>query len=179
MERKTLVVEKTRHFPIDVLRGLAVSLMIFANNMGDWDHVYPCMDHAPWIGFTLIDWVFPVFLFCMGFSMIFSLKKYDKLDSAFFKKILTRTVILYAIGILMRTIGGVCGKLTAGNPLWGSSHSDPFGYSFLWCFPETCPLRLPLFHSHCMVQKEYKLSTWNFHGPDGVLCPASGFWKRV
>lgn len=116
MERKTLVVEKTRYFPIDVLRGLAVSLMIFANNMGDWDHVYPCMDHAPWIGFTLIDWVFPVFLFCMGFSMIFSLKKYDKLDSAFFKKILTRTVILYAIGILMRTIGGVCGKLTAGIP---------------------------------------------------------------
>jgi predicted acyltransferase len=59
---------------IDVLRGLTIALMILVNDPGDWAHTYTQLDHAPWNGFTLTDFVFPNFLFLVGASIIFSLQ---------------------------------------------------------------------------------------------------------
>jgi predicted acyltransferase len=58
---------------IDVLRGLTIALMILVNDPGDWSHVYTQLDHAPWNGFTLTDFVFPNFLFLVGVSIILSI----------------------------------------------------------------------------------------------------------
>jgi predicted acyltransferase len=62
----------TRVLSIDVLRGLTIALMILVNDPGDWSHVYSQLDHAPWNGFTLTDFVFPSFLFLVGVSIVLS-----------------------------------------------------------------------------------------------------------
>jgi predicted acyltransferase len=62
-----------RVLSIDVLRGLTIALMILVNDPGDWAHTYTQLDHAPWNGFTLTDFVFPNFLFLVGASIIFSM----------------------------------------------------------------------------------------------------------
>ncbi len=63
-----------RVLSIDVLRGLTIALMILVNDPGDWSHTYSQLDHAPWNGFTLTDFVFPNFLFLVGASIVFSLQ---------------------------------------------------------------------------------------------------------
>ena len=63
-----------RVLSIDVLRGLTIALMILVNDPGDWAHTYTQLDHAPWNGFTLTDFVFPNFLFLVGASIIFSMQ---------------------------------------------------------------------------------------------------------
>src|ERR1700724_3542079 len=68
------VAAPTRVLSIDVLRGLTIALMILVNDPGDWAHTYTQLDHAPWNGFTLTDFVFPNFLFLVGSSIIFSLQ---------------------------------------------------------------------------------------------------------
>jgi predicted acyltransferase len=63
-----------RVLSIDVLRGLTIALMILVNDPGDWSHTYSQLDHAPWNGFTLTDFVFPNFLFLVGASIVFSIQ---------------------------------------------------------------------------------------------------------
>src|SRR5450432_2478045 len=63
-----------RVLSVDVLRGLTVALMVLVNDPGDWAHTYTQLDHAPWNGFTLTDFVFPNFLFLVGASIIFSMQ---------------------------------------------------------------------------------------------------------
>jgi predicted acyltransferase len=57
---------------VDALRGLTIAFMILVNDPGDWNHVYPPLDHAEWNGFTPTDMVFPMFLFLVGCSIVFS-----------------------------------------------------------------------------------------------------------
>jgi predicted acyltransferase len=64
----------TRVLSIDALRGLTIAFMVLVNDPGDWAHVYPQLDHAPWNGFTATDLVFPNFLFFVGVSIILSLQ---------------------------------------------------------------------------------------------------------
>lgn len=63
-----------RVLSVDVLRGLTIALMILVNDPGDWSHTYSQLDHAPWNGFTLTDFVFPNFLFLVGASIVFSIQ---------------------------------------------------------------------------------------------------------
>src|SRR5260370_14686849 len=63
----------TRVLSIDVLRGLTIALMILVNDPGDWTHTYTQLDHAPWNGFTLTDFVFPTFISLIRAPTIFSL----------------------------------------------------------------------------------------------------------
>ncbi len=59
---------------IDALRGLTIAFMILINDPGDWAHTYAPLDHAPWNGFTPTDLVFPMFLFLVGCSIVFSVQ---------------------------------------------------------------------------------------------------------
>lgn len=59
---------------IDALRGGTVAFMILVNDPGDWSHTYAPLDHAPWNGFTPTDQVFPMFLFLVGCSIVFSVE---------------------------------------------------------------------------------------------------------
>lgn len=91
-----------RYLSLDVLRGLTVALMVIVNSPGTWDHVYGPLRHAPWHGFTITDMVFPSFLFVVGNAMSFSMQKLQaKGDSAFLKKVFTRTALIFLIGLFL------------------------------------------------------------------------------
>ena len=57
---------------LDVIRGLAVAGMILVVSPGSWANRYPPLLHADWYGWTLADMVFPLFLFAVGMSIVFS-----------------------------------------------------------------------------------------------------------
>jgi predicted acyltransferase len=44
---------------LDVFRGITVAGMELVNNPGNWDAVYPPLEHAPWDGWTPTDMIFP------------------------------------------------------------------------------------------------------------------------
>ena len=60
---------------LDVLRGMTMAFMVLVNLPGSWSAVFPILRHASWNGMTPTDFIFPNFLFVMGVSMFFSLRK--------------------------------------------------------------------------------------------------------
>ncbi|MXV16453.1 acyltransferase family protein [Hufsiella ginkgonis] len=91
-----------RSLSLDVFRGMTVCFMIIVNNPGDWGNIYAPLEHASWHGLTPTDLVFPSFLFAVGNAMSFSLKKYSELgNAALIRKILVRTLLIFAIGVLL------------------------------------------------------------------------------
>jgi len=92
-----------RLLSLDIFRGMTVTFMIIVNTPGSWEYVYPPLRHSEWHGCTPTDMVFPFFLFIVGVSTWYSLKKYGhELTGAAFFRILRRTVAIFALGIFMR-----------------------------------------------------------------------------
>ncbi|MEG1586779.1 MAG: DUF5009 domain-containing protein [Bacteroidales bacterium] len=103
------MVKTTRLLSLDVMRGITIAGMIMVNNPGNWDYTYAPLKHAAWNGLTPTDLVFPFFMFIMGVSMDFSLQKYgNTLNQAALKKIITRTVIIFAIGLGIAWFSKLC-----------------------------------------------------------------------
>ncbi len=87
---------------LDIFRGMTVAFMIIVNNPGSWDHVYPPLRHSEWNGCTPTDLVFPFFLFIVGVSTWFSLKKYGhELGGQAILRILRRVVTIFAVGLFL------------------------------------------------------------------------------
>ncbi|KAK8497553.1 hypothetical protein V6N11_059672 [Hibiscus sabdariffa] len=55
-----------RLLSLDVFRGLTVALMILVDDAGG---AFPSINHAPWFGVTIADFVMPFFLFGVGVSI--------------------------------------------------------------------------------------------------------------
>lgn len=111
------MIKKTRLLSLDVMRGITIAGMIMVNNPGNWGYVYTPLRHASWNGLTPTDLVFPFFMFIMGVSMDFSLQKYgNELNRAALKKIITRTLVIFAIGLGIGWFSSVCsGIFNIGN----------------------------------------------------------------
>ena len=91
-----------RYFSLDVFRGATVALMILVNNPGSWAHIFPPLEHAKWHGCTPTDLVFPFFLFAVGNAMAFVMPRFEEKGTAFFfKKVIKRTLLIFAIGIFL------------------------------------------------------------------------------
>lgn len=91
-----------RYLPFDVLRGLTVALMIVANTPGNGPTTYAPLLHSPWHGFTIIDLIFPTFMFVVGNALSVTLEKYAAMgNSAALRKILQRTFIIFLLGYLI------------------------------------------------------------------------------
>ena len=92
-----------RLIALDILRGLTIMFMIIVNDPGSWAHVYPILLHADWNGITPTDYIFPMFLFIVGSSIVLSLdKQKERLDhSALIRKILWRSTKIYAVGLFL------------------------------------------------------------------------------
>jgi predicted acyltransferase len=87
---------------LDIFRGLTVSFMIIVNTPGSWDYVYSPLRHAEWNGCTTTDLVFPFFLFIVGVSSWYSLKKYGhEITTGSFLRIFRRTLAIFALGLLL------------------------------------------------------------------------------
>lgn len=120
-EKYTLKPTSTRYLSLDVLRGMTIALMIVVNNPGNWEAIYAPFEHSKWSGFTPTDLVFPTFLFVMGNALSFSMKKMDEVSTmAFLRKVLKRTILIFAIGLFLNGfpyVHYVDGAL-ASNNLW-------------------------------------------------------------
>ncbi|GAA3982721.1 acyltransferase family protein [Mucilaginibacter dorajii] len=95
-----MAITTERFTALDVFRGMTICFMIIVNAPGSGADVWTPLDHAPWIGFTPTDLVFPSFLFAVGNALSFSKKKFET-DAAFIGKIFKRTVIIFLLGYLM------------------------------------------------------------------------------
>ncbi|XP_067011142.2 heparan-alpha-glucosaminide N-acetyltransferase [Anabrus simplex] len=98
--------QKTRVASLDTFRGIAIASMIFVNYGGG--HYY-FFKHSVWNGLTVADLVFPWFLWIMGASLVISLR--SQLRSTLrrrqlFLKVLQRSVILIALGLILNSMGG-------------------------------------------------------------------------
>ena len=94
-------IPKPRFLSLDVFRGATICLMIIVNtSTGTGTDPFPWLVHARWIGFTAADWVFPTFLFVVGNSMSFGDPRQGS-EIDFLRKVLRRTAILFALGVLL------------------------------------------------------------------------------
>jgi predicted acyltransferase len=95
-------VNKQRYYSLDVFRGATVAFMILVNNPGSWQHLYSPLEHAKWHGITPTDLVFPFFLFAVGNAMAFVFPRLEQAgEAAFWKKIVTRTLLILLIGLFL------------------------------------------------------------------------------
>ncbi|OIW12823.1 hypothetical protein TanjilG_24756 [Lupinus angustifolius] len=83
---------------LDVFRGLTVALMILVDDAGG---IIPEINHSPWNGLTLADYVMPFFLFIVGVSLALT---YKKLPCRVFasKKAIFRALKLFALGLFLQ-----------------------------------------------------------------------------
>ncbi len=87
---------------LDIFRGLTIAFMIIVNTPGSWNYVYPPLRHSSWHGCTPTDLVFPFFLFIVGVSMWYSLKKYGhEINAGSLFRILRRTLAIFAVGLFL------------------------------------------------------------------------------
>jgi len=91
-----------RLISLDIFRGATVAFMIIVNTPGSWKYVYAPLRHSTWHGCTPTDLVFPFFLFIVGVSLWFSLKKYGhELNGSSVLRILRRTASIFALGLFL------------------------------------------------------------------------------
>lgn len=117
----------SRLLALDILRGITIAGMILVNNPGSWGKLYAPLQHAQWNGLTPTDLVFPFFMFIMGVSTYFSLKKYNfSLTGACLWKIVRRTVVIFLIGMFIAWFGlflrGVLGTKTFSEAVFCFDH---------------------------------------------------------
>ncbi len=89
---------------LDVFRGITIMGMILVNNAGNWNYVYPPLEHSAWNGWTPTDLIFPFFLFIVGTAMTFSFERMKKKGipkKEIYAKVFRRTVIIFALGVFL------------------------------------------------------------------------------
>jgi predicted acyltransferase len=97
-----MIKNSTRLVSLDIFRGITVAFMIIVNTPGSWSYVYPPLRHAEWHGCTPTDLVFPFFLFIVGLSTWFSLKKYGhNINAGSLFRIIRRMAAIFAVGLLL------------------------------------------------------------------------------
>jgi predicted acyltransferase len=108
----TPVPESQRLMSLDALRGFdmfwilgADSLAYALNDMSPnaaTRFFAAQLDHAEWQGFHFYDLIFPMFVFMMGVSTVFSLTKIIAIEgrAAAVKRVLRRGILLFIIGLI-------------------------------------------------------------------------------
>lgn len=98
---------KKRVVSLDIFRGLTVAAMIFVNTLPISPYTPFLLKHSPWIGLTLVDLVFPFFLFIVGVSMAYSFKhRANQSAKQLWGHFLYRVAALFTIGLFLNWIGG-------------------------------------------------------------------------
>ena len=96
-----MVASKERFYSLDVLRGVAIAIMLFLD--APPDKIYSILEHAPWAGLTLPDIALPIFAFAMGAGAAISMSKREPST----KRILTRSAIMFAVGLSITFIWNI------------------------------------------------------------------------
>lgn len=108
-----------RLLALDIMRGITIAGMLLVNNPGSWGEIYAPLRHAEWHGLTPTDLVFPFFMFIMGVSTYFSLRKYDfEFSAASLWKVLRRTIVIFAIGLGIAWLAKVLYGIYSDRQMW-------------------------------------------------------------
>ncbi|PON61667.1 Heparan-alpha-glucosaminide N-acetyltransferase [Parasponia andersonii] len=91
-------VDNRRLVSLDVFRGLTIALMILVDDAGG---AFPSINHAPWFGVTLADFVMPFFLFGVGVSISLVFKYVSSKPTAT-KKVMLRAIKLFLFGLILQ-----------------------------------------------------------------------------
>ncbi|CAK9323151.1 unnamed protein product [Citrullus colocynthis] len=83
---------------LDAFRGLTIVLMILVDDAGG---TYSRIDHSPWNGCTLADFVMPFFLFIVGVAIALAFKRIPSMKHGV-KKIIVRTIKLVFWGLILQ-----------------------------------------------------------------------------
>ncbi|KAK1291927.1 hypothetical protein QJS10_CPB17g01170 [Acorus calamus] len=75
-----------------------LQLMILVDDAGG---AFPSINHSPWFGVTIADFVMPFFLFGVGVSVALVFKKASN-KSAATMKVVTRTIKLFVLGLILQ-----------------------------------------------------------------------------
>ena len=108
--------DDVRMSELDVLRGLAVAVMILVVSPGAWEFTYAQLQHADWHGWSLADLVFPDFLFGVGMALGLTFGR--SLDPAaeghlFRNKVARRVIGLILLGLALNYLFVIAGRLGA------------------------------------------------------------------
>ncbi|KAK1259940.1 hypothetical protein QJS04_geneDACA021498 [Acorus gramineus] len=89
---------KQRLVSLDVFRGVTVALMIVVDDAGG---IIPAINHSPWNGVTLADFVMPFFLFIVGASLALAYKRVSSRANAT-RKAVIRALKLFILGLMLQ-----------------------------------------------------------------------------
>ncbi|CAA6664130.1 unnamed protein product [Spirodela intermedia] len=184
---KKLASQQGRLVSLDVFRGVTVALMIFVDDAGG---LFPAINHSPWNGVTLADFVMPFFLFIVGVALAFAYKRVSDRGVATRKAIL-RALKLLVLGLVLQGLGyfhglnnltyGVdilnirwMGVLQAVCEIWVrndrglliralSAEEDRLQFHFSWCSATISDL-------HCSLYGLY-VPDWEYQIPSEGLSP--------
>ncbi|CAL9048311.1 unnamed protein product, partial [Musa banksii] len=90
--------DRHRLVSLDVFRGLTVALMIFVDDAGTY---LPAINHSPWDGVNLADFVMPFFLFIVGVALALTYKRVSNKAMAT-KKAVLRAAKLFVVGLVIQ-----------------------------------------------------------------------------
>ncbi|KAJ6845341.1 uncharacterized protein M6B38_289870 [Iris pallida] len=90
--------QRQRLVSLDVFRGLTVALMILVDDAGAF---FPAINHSPWNGVTLADFVMPFFLFIVGVALALAYKRVSNKTDATIKA-LFRALKLLVLGLVLQ-----------------------------------------------------------------------------
>ncbi len=95
-----------RLISLDAFRGMTIAGMVIVNNPGTWSTIYGPLKHAEWHGITPTDYIFPFFLFIVGVAIPIALQKRIEagITRDVYFKIVSRSFLIFALGILMSAI---------------------------------------------------------------------------
>ncbi len=95
-----------RILSLDAFRGMTIAGMVLVNNPGTWSAIYGPLKHAEWHGITPTDYIFPFFLFIVGVAIPIALSKRVAagITRDVYFKIIARSLLIFALGILMSAI---------------------------------------------------------------------------
>ncbi len=150
-DRAQALTSDRRIISVDVIRGLAMICIVRAKELvqalssmgkgGPTAIIAQQLQHSAWEGFTFYDLMFPLFIFVVGISLVFSLDTviatYGR--KAALKRICYRTAILFLVGILYN--GGFDWQPISSIRLMGVLQRIALCYCFAGIIYCTCKLR--------------------------------------
>ena len=139
-----------RMVSVDALRGFDMFWLVggtgFAMavvkmfNPGVEDVLLPQFEHCKWDGCMFYDLIYPLFIFVVGMSVVFSIEKYKGggMNRVVYGRIARRFVLLFLLGVLF--YGGSTGRgRTSG--CWACSSGSPFVIWWRRCSTTTFRLK--------------------------------------
>lgn len=112
---------------VDVLRGMAIFIMLLVDALPDFQNAYPLLLHSSWEGLTIADTAFPSFMFIMGTSIVLSMNN-KKCNSDWWRKVIRRGVVLILLGLLYNNVPYAIALIFMDGYSWGQFYDSVITY---------------------------------------------------